>query len=292
MAAPTLDDYRDALEQHRPREARLTAPKVSVITVSLNAVDTLAATIDSVHAQKLQDFEYIVVDGRSTDGTVELLKRHLRPQDYWISEPDRGISDARNKGLAFASGTYVQFIHADDWMSPEQLQAAVAAIERTGADFVFGDLLFYEAQKQTYRYRGDPNYARFINSRMPALNHPTVLVRRSAFERIGLFDLAYRLAMDYDWFLRLHRAGGWGVYDPTIISHMNHAGVSNRQFRRTLAEVEHIAVAHGRSPTLAHLERLLRVTRTTLSHVVKQRSRPIYDKVRGLLNDSYSASAP
>lgn len=261
-----------------------------MITVALNAIETLSATIDSVRAQVFQDFEYIVVDGGSADGTVDLLKRHLKPQDYWISEPDQGISDAFNKGVALASGAYIQFINADDWMATDQLQAAVAAIERSGADFVFGDLLYFENQKQTYCYRGDPSYRRVINSRMPALNHPTVLVRRSAFEQIGLFDLTYRIAMDYDWFLRLHNAGGRGIYDPAIVAHMNHAGVSNVQFHRTVAEVERIAVAHGRSTTLARLERLLRAARISISHQVKHRSRPLYDKIRTLINPSYSAS--
>jgi glycosyltransferase involved in cell wall biosynthesis len=288
MVAPTLDDYRSSIEKHGVTGREFKAPKVSVITIALNAVDTLAATIDSVHAQLFQDFEYIVVDGGSDDGTVDLLKRRLRSQDYWISEPDLGISDAFNKGVALASGAYIQLINADDWMAPDQLQAAVAAIERSGADFVFGDLLFYENQKQTYCYRGDPNYCNVINSRMPALNHPTVLVRRSAFERIGLFDLTYRLAMDYDWFLRLHHAGGRGTYDPAIVAHMNHAGVSNLQFRRTVAEVERVAVAHGRFPALARLESLLRVGKISISHQVKHRSRPLYDKIRSLINRSYN----
>jgi GT2 family glycosyltransferase len=288
MAPPTFKDYRAFIEAHTQHDSEDPAPTVSVITVSLNAVDTLPATIDSVHTQQFQDFEYIVIDGGSTDGTVDLLKRRLRPQDYWISESDLGISDAFNKGVVLASGAYIQFINADDWMAPDQLQAAVTAIEQTGADFVFGDLLFYENRKQTYCYRGDPDYCRFIKSRMPALNHPTALARRSAFEEIGLFDLKYRLAMDYDWFLRLHNAGGCGAYNSAIIAHMNHAGVSNLQFRQTVAEVERIAIAHGRSPTLARLERLIRTGKTIISQKVKQRSRPVYDRIRGLLNDSYN----
>jgi GT2 family glycosyltransferase len=96
-------------------------------------------------------------------------------------------------------------------------------------------------------YRGDPNYAEIIDRRMPSLNHPTVLARRACFERIGLFDLRYRCAMDYDWFLRLHRAGRVGVYNPGIVGHMNHDGTSNNHYRRRFAEVCDIAMArrHG-----------------------------------------------
>ena len=289
MPAPTLADYTDTMGRRFGAEFKGPKPKVSVVTITFRARETLTATIDSVQAQLFQECEHVVVDGDSGDGTVELLQSRLRPQDYWISEADRGISDAFNKGVALSAGEYVQFINADDWMSPEQLQCAVAAIERTGADFVFGDLVFYEGGVPTFRYGGEPDYQRAIGRRMPSLNHPTVLVRRAAFERIGLFDLSYRCAMDYDWFLRLHRAGGRGVYDPSIIAHMNHAGVSNLQFRRTIREVESIAVAHGRPRVLARTETLLRLGKTGLSQSVKRRARPLYDAVRRTINPSYRA---
>ena len=127
------------------------APKVSLVTVTLNARATLARTIESVQRQTFPDLEHVVVDGASSDGTRDLLAEALRPQDFWISEPDRGISDALNKGVALARGAYVQFIHADDWLSPDQVERAVETLERSGADFVYGDLVFYERDRAGLR---------------------------------------------------------------------------------------------------------------------------------------------
>jgi glycosyltransferase involved in cell wall biosynthesis len=291
VAAPTLDDY---LWVHRRRFgdgglvlADPRRPKVTLVTVTFNARPTLERTIASVQGQSFPSIEHVVVDGGSTDGTIELLRDRLRPSDYWVSEVDRGISDAFNKGVALAAGDYIQFVNADDWLSPEQVSVAVRGLEETGADFVFGDLIFYQDGRPSFLYLGEASYGAVIRRRMPALNHPTVLVRRTAFERIGLFDLRYRCAMDYDWFLRLHLAGGRGVHLPGLVGHMTHDGVSNIQYVRTICEVEAIAVAHGRTPGLARTEAIFRIAKTAVSQRVKQVAAPLYPLIRSKINRSY-----
>jgi glycosyltransferase len=189
--------------------------------------------------------------------------------------------------VALARGKFIQFVNADDWLSPGQVERAVATLDGSGADFVYGDLTFYEAGEPSFRYRGDPDYARSLRRRMPALNHPTVLTRRSAFERVGLFRLEYRFAMEYDWFLRLHEAGGWGCYDPALLGHMTHEGISNRQFLRTIDEVRRVSVAHGRLAVLARIEAMLRSAKTATSFFVRQRSDWAYRRVRRAINRSY-----
>ena len=285
--APTLDDYRDHARRRSTASAPPPAPKASIVTVTLNARATLTRTIESVQRQTFQDLEHVIVDGASNDGTRDLLAEALRPGDFWISEPDRGISDALNKGVALARGAYVQFIHADDWLSPDQLERAVETLERSRADFVYGDLVFYEQGRPVFSYAGDPHYRRVIARRMPALNHPTVLARMDCFDRIGLFDLRYTCAMDYDWFLRLHLAGGGGVYDARIRAHMNHDGISNRQFHRTIRELRAIAVAHGRNPWLADLEAAFQHAKMAAGRWTKARARPFYDLVRRGINPSF-----
>jgi glycosyltransferase involved in cell wall biosynthesis len=284
--APTLDNYREyALRRSRATTGPM--PKISLVTVTLNAGATLARAVESVQRQSFRDIEHVVVDGASSDGTRDLLGKALRPQDYWISEPDRGISDAMNKGVALARGAYVQFIHADDWLSPDQVERAVETLERSGADFVYGDLVFYERDQPAFGYAGAPDYQRVIARRMPALNHPTVLARMDCFRQIGLFDLRYACAMDYDWFMRLHLAGGQGVYDPRIRGHMSHDGISNLQFHRTIREVCAIAVAHGRNPWLAHLEAACRHAKMATGRWTKARARPLYDLVRRGINPAF-----
>jgi glycosyltransferase involved in cell wall biosynthesis len=286
--APTLADY----ERFSALRAGAPAPKVTVVTVAWNAAATIERTIDSLQAQTFQDFEHVVVDGGSTDGTLDILRRRLRPQDFWLSERDGGISDAFNRGVALARGQAVQFLNADDWMSPDQLAVAWAALEAGGSDFVFGDLVFYEGDRPVFFYRGDPDYGRVMDGRMGSLNHPTVLARRSCFERIGLFDPQYRCAMDYDWFLRLHRAGGSGRHDPAILGHMTHDGVSNALFKRTIDEVRRIAVAHGRPAWRASAEARYRLAKTSLGRQVKHWAGPLYGLVRKVTNRSYDSAIP
>ncbi|HEX3486880.1 MAG TPA: glycosyltransferase family 2 protein [Micropepsaceae bacterium] len=265
---------------------------VSIVTVALNAAPTLARTIASVQAQSFPSIEHIIVDGGSSDGTLDTIRNSIRAQDYWISEKDNGISDAFNKGVALARGHYVQMLNADDWLSPDQIQLGVAALEKTGADFIFGDLIFYEGEAPVFHYAGDPHYARSIHRRCPSIGHPTVLASRAVFERIGLFDTAYRNAMDYDWLLRLHRAGGRGAYCATLVGHMTHAGVSNRQFARTIDEVKRIAIANGRNWLLANIEAQMRHLKTAAAQPIKRRFHPFYSLVRRLINPSYRAVVP
>jgi GT2 family glycosyltransferase len=198
-----------------------------------------------------------------------------------------GISDAFNKGVALTRGRYVQILNADDWLSPPQIAHAVAALENGTADFVFGDLVFYEGERPIFHYAGDANYARAIHRRCPTVSHPTVLARRASFERIGLFDLNYRNAMDYDWLLRLYRDGGAGVYCKDVVGHMTHAGVSNRQFARTIDEVRRITIAHGRSKWVAGIEARARLFKTSAAQPIKRKLYPLYSLVRRAINPSY-----
>jgi GT2 family glycosyltransferase len=260
---------------------------VSVVTVTLNAAATVSRTIASVHTQSQAGIEHVFVDGGSTDETYTLLRHAMRAHDYAISEPDRGISDAFNKGIAMARGRYVQILNADDWLSPKQVEHAIRTLRFADAAFVFGNLIFYEAGAASFTYIGDPEYASSIHRRMPAISHPTVIVARKWFEHIGLFDLQYRTAMDYDWLLRLHRAGGRGVYCPDVVGHMTHEGVSNRQFKRTIEEVRRIAIAHGRHPALATAEARMRYLKTLAAQPLKRRARPLYSRIRRAINPSF-----
>lgn len=288
-AVPTFDDYAPLRARVLGDRPSRRGARVSLITVCRNAEATVGRTLSSVRRQDLPGLEHVVVDGASTDGTAAAIRDGLRPGDVFVSEPDRGISDAMNKGLALASGAVVQFVHADDWLSDGQVARALEALEATGADYVYGDLIFYKGGVPDFAYKGDPGYARSIARRMPALNHPTVLCRRDAFERVGLFDLRYRCAMDYEWFLRLHRAGGRGAYAPGVVGHMNHDGVSNTAFRRTMTEVRDIAVRHGRSRPLAAAEARFRILKMTLGRLCAGRARGLYDALRARLNPSYAA---
>lgn len=262
-------------------------PLISAITVTLNAGKTLERTINSVQRQTYAAVEHIIVDGGSTDKTLDIIKARVRPRDRWISEKDRGISDAFNKGIALAHGEYVQIINADDWLSPDQLAYGVEVLTQTGADFVFGDCICYQNGKPAFRYCGDPNYGSSIAKRMPPMNHPSMLVRRRAYQRFGCYSLEFGNAMDYDWLARAHSCGARGAYDPRIVAHMSIEGRSVRLFRQTAREVRRIAVEHGRNQAMAGLEYRYRVTKTALSKPVERSCKPLYDLVRSTINPAY-----
>jgi glycosyltransferase involved in cell wall biosynthesis len=288
---PILEDYADLSVQRLTTPSGAApfsaAPLVSVVTATLNPAATIERAIASVQAQTHPAIEHVVVDGGSTDGTAQILQARLRPDDFWISEKDHGISDAFNKGLALARGEFVQIIGADDWMSSDQIACALEALSQSGADFVFGDCICYESGRPTFRSAGDPDWATAIGRRMPTMNHQTMLVRRRAYERFGLYSLAFRNAMDYEWIARAHALGARGVYDPRIVAHMSVDGVSIREFRRTSREVRAVALLHGRKRSLSALEHGWRVAKTGISRPVKKSCRPLYDAVRSTINPAY-----
>jgi len=286
MSAPTLADYDSYANARSPRNAA-DSPLVSVVTVALNAAHTLQRTIASVQAQSFPSIEHVLVDGGSSDETLNIMRRMARQQDYCLSEKDCGISDAFNKGVALARGQYVLILNADDWLSPDQIEHAMKALDASQADFVFGDLIFYEGDEPLFRYSGDPDYAKVIHRRWPAVGHPTLLASRNCFARVGLFDPAYRNAMDYDWLLRLHCAGGCGVHSPKVVGHMTHDGVSNLQFARTIDEVRRIVVCYGRNPAVAAMEAKFRLLKTAIAQPAKRRGKPLYQLVRRAINPSY-----
>ncbi len=117
---------------------------------------------------------------------------------------------------------------------------------------MFGDLLYHDqGGRALFRIRGDPDYAGKLGRGMPDVNHPTLLAWREVYERVGGFDPAYRIAMDYDWLLRADRAGFRGVYEPRLVGHMTLAGASDQRWREAFAEVREIAIRHGQPPPAA-----------------------------------------
>ena len=268
------------------------SPRVSIVTVVRNGAATIERAIRSVLGQTCPAIEYIIVDGASTDGTQEIIRRYEGRLARWISEPDRGISDAFNKGVALANGACIGLLNADDWMEPDQVEIAVGALEASGADFVFGDLIFHDAAGcPVHRITGDPHYARHIRSRMPEVNHPTLLARRSMYERVGPFHLTYKAAMDYDWLLRAHLAGCRGHHEPRILGHMTLAGVSDRSYVRALREVRDIAIRHGQPPAQARALFAYRMLKGASQRGLKRLApEPLYGLVRGLINRSYRPS--
>lgn len=179
--------------------------KISVVTVCFNATPTIGYTIESFLAQTHAEKELIVVDGGSTDGTLEIVRSHLGETVRLIAEPDRGMYDAANKALRAYTGDAVGFLNADDRYHDAHVLNDIAAA-LADADLVSGHLDFvrdHASRQVVRRWRGSAYRKHsFRRGWMPA--HPTVYARRHVVERVGPYDLAYRVAADYDWMLRAY----------------------------------------------------------------------------------------
>lgn len=181
--------------------------KVSLITVCFRSAGVIRTALESVLAQKGVDVDYIVVDGGSDDGTVEILKEYeskFAGRMRWISERDEGMYDALNKGIKMAEGDVVGILNADDMLEDENTLAFVASSFDQGIDCVYGDIRFVRGEsKKTTRYYSSKRWRPWMHNWgfMPA--HPSVYVRREVFDRVGGYKLGYDISADFEWMVRL-----------------------------------------------------------------------------------------
>lgn len=268
---PTMRDYAGAAARIAARLGPPPAggPLVSVVTVCRNAAATIGATLSSVRVQDHPWIEHIVVDGASADGTRGILEQASGVA--WISEPDLGISDAFNKGVAAARGGIIGILNADDRYLPGAVARAVACLEADpAAGWCFGGCDFSLDGRVVLHRDGDPGYARVIDRTMPVVNHPTVFVRRASYEAVGLFRTDLRLAMDYDLVLRLHRAGHRGVCIQATQAVMALGGATGRHILSAYAEAARISVEHGRGWLPAQFTRM-RLSALPLARIIARR---------------------
>ena len=179
--------------------------KFSVITVARNAAATLEQCIASVEAQRYTQVEYIIIDGASTDDTAAIVARHKARVDRFVSEPDRGIYDAMNKGLALASGDFVYFLGADDYLADGKVLQDVADFlgHAPDCDLLYGgiEVRYPGGHREPFMPPPPALALRFLVS--GCLPHQASFGSRRAFALAGAFDDRYRIAGDYDWFLRV-----------------------------------------------------------------------------------------
>ena len=209
--------------------------KISIITVTYNSASTIRDTLASVASQTHTDIEHIVIDGGSTDGTQALVAQHGCRVSRMVSEPDKGIYDAMNKGLRLATGEYVGFLNGDDIYAAHDVVARIAETSaRETPDAIYGDLVYVDPgrAKPVVRHwqAGEFARSRLKFGWMPP--HPTLYVRRSVLDRIGPFDATLRIAADYEYMLRLLTEPGLTVaYIPHILVRMRIGGASNANIR-------------------------------------------------------------
>jgi len=226
--------------------------KISIITASYNSAATIADTLRSIADQTHPEIEHLVIDGGSTDSTLEIVRAQGKAGTTIVSERDRGIYDAMNKGLARATGDVVGFLNSDDiFADPQALERVARALADPQVDMVYGDIVFV-AQQDTSRvvrlWTSRP-YTAGLCSRGWMPPHPTLYVRRAVYEKYGEYDLSFPAAADFEMALRLFdREHLSSAYVPFVQVRMRMGGQSTRSIANIVSgsrEVSRAARKHG-----------------------------------------------
>ena len=206
-------------------------PKISIITVAFNSVKTIQDTIESILLQDYKNIEYIIIDAGSSDGTVEIIKSFGDKITYFISESDHGIYDGMNKGIKAASGDLIGILNSDDFYPNNFILSNVAkTFVNNQCDAIYGDLVYvrdYNKNKIVrYWQAGDYSALKIKNGWM--LPHPTFFVKKSIYDRFGLYNTELKSAADYEMILKLLYKQNISVkYIPMILVNMRMGGASN-----------------------------------------------------------------
>lgn len=216
--------------------------KFSIITISYNSEKTIERTIESVLSLVYPNVEYLVVDGASTDNTVDIIKRYepqFKGRMKWVSERDRGIYDAMNKGIRMATGDIIGIVNSDDWLEVNALDLVAKAFKDIGKDnyaLYCGDIIFHLSNGKLKRM--DANISAFKKNAplwiMVGIRHPATFVPHKVYDKIGLFNDRMRLSADQDFILRCHFNGIKFYHVNGVLSNMASGGISTDNTRASL----------------------------------------------------------
>ena len=236
--------------------------KISIITTCFNREATIAQAIESVLAQDYPDVEYIVVDGASHDGSLQVIERYRNGIAKLISEPDSGMYEGINKGIRMATGEVVGLLHSDDFLFDTSVVSRIAErFEATGADLVYGDGLFVDAKNTDKVVRNwvSGKYSKWKVRHGWLPLHPTCYIRRECMERWGLYDESYRIAADSDLLFRyLYKADLKVAYLNRYIVRMRMGGLSTDRSRMKMMWKEDVRMyrSYGLPPVWTKLQKM------------------------------------
>ena len=204
--------------------------KLSIITVSYNAENNIAKTIESVLCQSFEDYEYIVIDGNSRDATLNVIKKYeprFNGNMKWVSEPDLGIYDAMNKGIQKASGEYLMFLNSGDFLiHNDVLKIAIKSTENKKADIYYGNIQLFN-EDGTICSQKFPKILTLDFFKHNTINHQSSLIKAALFKELGFYDTSYSLAADYAFYLKSYFLGRQFEYINEDWVHYSLGGISD-----------------------------------------------------------------
>lgn len=221
--------------------------KISIITATYNSNKTIIDTLKSLEQQTYSNIEYIIIDGASSDNTLDIIKQYSTKVSKIISEPDKGIYDALNKGISAATGDFIGFLHSDDIFAyPSAIEDLVKTLIIEQSEAIYADLEYVSKENTTNVVRrwisGGYKRSNFKKGWMPP--HPTFYMKKELYEQYGSFDLNFKISADYDSLLRYLWLNNISVsYLPKVITKMRVGGESNRSILNILKKTKEDAFA-------------------------------------------------
>jgi glycosyltransferase involved in cell wall biosynthesis len=236
--------------------------RISIVTVVYNGVKTIERTIKSVlEKQSYENIEYIIIDGGSTDGTIDIIKKYEDRLAYWHSKKDKGIYDAMNIGISKTSGEYIILVNADDWLETDIVKKVVEVIKvNSYIDILHGNVNYIKENNPKV-YKPKLNFSRFLWHGM-AYYHPTFFVNKRVYEDIK-FDTNYRLLSDYKFTMECIKKGLKFYYLDTVISNYSADGASAAFWKR-IVEGHKIRQEYGYNILLIYISSFIRISKTLL----------------------------
>lgn len=231
---------------------------ITIVTVVFNGEKYIEQTIRSVLDQDYPHLEYILIDGGSTDGTLDIIRRYESRISHWVSEPDSGIADAMNKGILKSSGQYLLFLHSDDYLCSNSVIRK--SVEKMRKKYDLHSFPIYYENNGHRLLRRSRGFNPFINLKT-GFYHQGVFFHSNIFKRLGFYDTAFHIAMDYEYFLRAYRAGAKSVvHNLPPVSVMRDTGVSSKKdwvsLQKRFGEEKRVHAKHSNSLFLKYFYKL------------------------------------
>lgn len=230
-------------------------PLISIITVVRNGEKYLEQTIQSILNQTYKNIEYIIIDGASTDGTLDIIRQYEDQIDYWMSEPDSGIYDAMNKGIHLCGGEIIGIINSDDWYMKDAVSKVALEFRKSPDTSVFhGDMRRYTLSGEVDRVVA-PMYPRMSLIYGCTINHPTCFVDIKTYQQLRGFNLSLDLASDYEFLLRVWKFGGNFCYINSVLTNFRVGGYSSN-FIKSAVQAHEARRLNGINKTISFISML------------------------------------